>query len=67
MPINLEPDISPANDSGRISKTILTGDENLADANTKLKSSIDSYNTTLANIHLRIDLKTYELVKGNSL
>jgi tetratricopeptide (TPR) repeat protein len=34
------------------------------DATSHLKSSIDSYNSALSNIHLRIDIKTYELVKG---
>jgi hypothetical protein len=50
--------------SGRISKTILLDDENLADVNAGLKSSIESYNSALANNHLHIDLKTYEFMKG---
>ena len=34
------------------------------DAVSQLKVSIDSYNNSLGNIHLRIGVKTYELVKG---
>ena len=49
---------------GRISKTILLGDENLAAINAGLRSSMESYNSALANLHLRVGLKTYELVKG---
>jgi len=40
-------------------------DQNLTGASAELKSSVDSYNTGVANIHLRVDLKSYELVKGN--
>ena len=52
---------------GRISKTVLRGDENLTNINATLRSSIESYNIALAYIHLRIDLKTYELVKGTNI
>jgi len=50
--------------SGKMTKTIFRGDEQIADATSHLKSSIDSYNNALSNIHLRIGIKTYELVKG---
>jgi hypothetical protein len=34
------------------------------DAEAQLKSSVESYNNALANFHLRIGIKIYELVKG---
>ena len=51
-------------DPGKIIKTTFTGDGPIADAISQLKSSVDSYNNSLSNIHLRIGIKTYELVKG---
>ena len=51
-------------DSGKSMKTIFTGDQHLTDTVTQLKSSVDSYNQSLGNFHLRLGIKTYELVKG---
>ena len=45
-------------------KTIVRGDEQITDATSYLKSSIDSYNNALGNINLRIVIKVYELLKG---
>ena len=47
-----------------MTKTIFRGDAQITEATSYLKSSVDSYNNALGNIHLRIGIKTYELVKG---
>ena len=47
-----------------MTKTIFRGDERITDATSYLESSIDDYNKALGNLHLRIGIKTYELVKG---
>lgn len=49
--------------SGKVTKRIFK-DEQITDASSRLKSSIDSYNNALGNINLRINIKVYELLKG---
>jgi hypothetical protein len=50
-----------------MTKNIFRGDEQITDATSKLKSSIESYNNALNNINLRIVVKVYELLKGKYL
>ena len=50
--------------SAKVTKTIFRGDEQITDAKSHLKFSIDSYNNALGNINLRIVIKVYELLKG---
>jgi hypothetical protein len=47
--------------SGKMTKTIFKGDEQITGTISHLKSSIDSYNNALGNIHFRIGIKAYEL------
>ena len=54
-------------DSGKVTKTVFRGDEETADATLKLKSSVESFNKALSNIHLRISIKNHELLKGKYL
>lgn len=49
---------------GRISKTILFGHKQVTDAKADLKSSVDSYCQAVGNVHVRISIKMYELVRG---
>jgi hypothetical protein len=49
---------------GKVTKTIFRGDEQITDATSHLRSSIESYNNALGNINLRIVIKLYELLKG---
>ena len=41
--------------------------EQITDAGSNLKSSIDAYNKALGNITLRVVIKVYELLKGTNL
>lgn len=50
--------------SGRIVKTVITGDDKLTEAAAGLRSSVDRYNTALGNIGLRIVVKVYEILRG---
>lgn len=50
--------------SGKVSKRLFKGDEQIIEATSYLKSSVDSYNNALGNINLRIVIKVYELLKG---
>jgi hypothetical protein len=57
--------LSPINfDSGKITKTVFAGDQEITDATSFLKSSIELYNRAIGSVHFRIGIKTYELVKG---
>ena len=49
---------------GRVIKTSVAGDNQLTDAATNLKSSIDSYNAATGTISLRILVKVYEVLRG---
>ena len=48
---------------GKVTKRMFK-DEQITDATSRLKSSVDSYNNALSNINLRINIKVYELLKG---
>ena len=50
--------------SGKVTKNIFRGDDQITDATSHLKSSIELYNNSLININLRIVIKVYELMKG---
>ena len=47
-----------------MAKPVFKGDEQITEAKSYLKSSIDSYNNALVNINLSIVVKVYELLKG---
>ena len=63
---NICDDATPLGTFGNISTLfrIFKGDEQITEAKSYLKSSIDSYNNALVNINLRIVVKVYELLKG---
>jgi hypothetical protein len=51
------------NRSRKVTKRVFK-DEQITEATSNLKSSVDSYNNTVGNLHFRIGIKTYELMKG---
>jgi hypothetical protein len=55
-----------ANIVGKLFKTFFRGDDQLTDSSTRLKTSVDAYNTALSNVHARVSFKSYDLLKGIS-
>jgi hypothetical protein len=47
-----------------MTKTVFGGDQEIVEATSCLKSSVESYNRAIDSAHFRVGIKTYELVKG---
>lgn len=50
---------------GKVAKTLLVGDQKITDSDKNLRKAVENYSNTLNNIHARISLKVYEVLKGN--
>lgn len=53
------------NPLGTLAKVVFTGSEDITSSATNLKRAVDNYHQTLTNIHVRISLKVYEVLKGD--
>jgi len=51
---------------GTVLKTIFTGDKKIMDTETYLKDSVNEYNKTMNNMNLRIIVKMYKFLRGNT-
>lgn len=53
--------------SGKVAKIFFIGDEHIKGPDDYLKYTVDQYNTTLGNLHMRITIRVYEIVQGTVL